>query len=258
MIQISDLTVRFNGRVVLDKITMTIERGEFVGILGPNGAGKTTLIKAILGLVKPDSGEVLIDGLPPNEYLRKRRGVVGYLPQHAIVNWDMPIRVIDAVLIENIKAFALFRSYSREEIEKANYWLSLLGMEKNLHSYIRELSGGQQQRVSLARCLINDPELLILDEPNTAIDAVYNTRLYEILRDLSKTKGITVVMVSHDIGAVSRYVDEIMCLNVKLHCHGRSDRIDFSAVLREVYGEDMDIVVHGDGCKNCILNRRTK
>ncbi len=258
MISVRDLTVSFNGKVVLDSISMTIEKGEFVGILGPNGAGKTTLLKAILGLVKPVKGKVTIDGLSVEEYLKKRRGIVGYLPQHAIVNWDLPLRVLDAVLIENIKPFGFFRRYTRKEIEKAREWLSVFGMEDRLYSYIRELSGGQQQRVSLARCLIHDPEILILDEPNTAIDAVYNVRLYEILKGLSVKNGMTIIMVSHDIGAVTRYVDKIMCLNVKLHCHEKADRVDLSRVFKEVYGEDMEMVVHGDGCVNCILNRGKK
>ncbi len=256
MIEVNDLTVEFNGRVILDNISMTIEKGEFVGILGPNGAGKTTLVKAILGLVKPARGKVLIDGMEPELYLKKRRGLIGYLPQHAIVNWNLPLKVMDAVLIESIKPFGFFRGHTESEIEKARKWLSVFGMDGEMDSYIRDLSGGQQQRVSLARCLIHDPEILILDEPNTAIDAVYNTKLYEILKELSRKHGITVVMVTHDIGAVTRYVDKIMCLNVKLHCHGRADRVDLSRVFKEVYGEDMEMVIHGDGCENCILNKR--
>lgn len=255
MISIKNLSVKFDTKVILDDICMDIKKGEFVGILGPNGAGKTTLVKSMLNLIKPTNGSITIDGLELKEYMDKKRGLIGYLPQHAIVNWNMPIRVIDAVLIEKVKPFGIFRKYKKSEMEYAMYWLEKFGIQEKVHNYIKELSGGQQQRVSLARCMIHNPEILILDEPNTAIDVVYNTRLYEILKKLSHKNKITIIMVSHDIGAVTKYVDEIMCLNVKLHCHGKSNKIDFSKVLKEVYGNDMEIVVHGKNCKNCILER---
>ncbi len=255
MIEVKNLTVAFDKKIVLDDISMKIEKGEFVGILGPNGAGKTTLVKSILGLEKPVKGSVRINGVDVNEYIKTNGTCIGYLPQYAIVNWNMPIRVIDAVLIEKIKPFGIFRKYSKQEIESVRHWLSVFGVEDKMYDYIKELSGGQQQRVSLARCMMHNPEILILDEPNTAIDAVYNTRLYGILKELSRKNSMTIIMVSHDIGAVTKYVDEIMCLNVKLHCHGKSGSINFSDVLKEVYGNDMEIVVHEDGCKNCAFNK---
>ena len=258
MITIRNLTVKFNDKIILDNISMEIEKGEFVGILGPNGAGKTTLVKTILGLIKPSNGTITIDNKSISEYMNRKSNLIGYLPQHAIVNWNMPIRVIDAVMIENIKPFGLFRKYKKDEIESVKYWLELFGVGDRMYSYIKELSGGQQQRVSLARCMIHNPELLILDEPNTAIDAVYNTKLYEILKELSIKNRMTIIMVSHDIGAVTKYVDEVMCLNVKLHCHSKANKINFSTVLREVYGDNMEVVVHGDGCENCALNRGNK
>ncbi len=254
MITVENLTVAFDNRVILDNVSMKIEKGEFVGILGPNGAGKTTLIKTILGLEKPVKGSITIDGIQAKEYINKKGSSIGYLPQHAIVNWNMPIRVIDAVLIEKIKPFGIFRRYTKEEIEEVKHWLEIFGVEDKLYEYIKDLSGGQQQRVSLARCMMHNPEILILDEPNTAIDAVYNTKLYEILKSLSKQNRMTIIMVSHDIGAVTKYVDEVMCLNVKLHCHGKANSINFSTVLKKVYGEDVEMVVHKDGCENCVFN----
>ncbi len=255
MIYINDVTVTFDKKVVLENISMKIEKGSFVGILGPNGAGKTTLVKVILGLEKPIKGKVAINGIDVKEYINKKGSSIGYLPQHAIVNWNLPIRVIDTVLIEKIKPFGIFRKYTKNEVESVRYWLSIFGVEDKIYNYIRELSGGQQQRVSLARCMIHNPEILILDEPNTAIDAVYNTKLYEILKKLSKENNITIIMVSHDIGAVTKYVDEVMCLNVKLHCHTKANNINFSTVLKEVYGNDMEIVIHKDGCENCAFNK---
>ncbi|WP_051904492.1 metal ABC transporter ATP-binding protein [Hippea jasoniae] len=251
MIEFKNLTYTISGKQILDDINFTIEKGSFVAIVGPNGAGKTTLIKILLGLLKPTEGFVKIDGKTPQEYIRENR--IGYLPQKAIVNWNMPLKVIDVVLIENLKPFGLFKRYTKEEIEKVRELLELFGIAGRINSYIKELSGGGQQRVSLARCLFHNPSLLVLDEPNTAVDAVYTTRIYEILKDLKEKKGVTVVMVTHDIGAISGYVDEIMCLNVKLHCHGSPTTIDYEQMIKSVYGENVNIIIHSEECKNCRL-----
>ncbi|AEA34005.1 metal ABC transporter ATP-binding protein [Hippea maritima] len=250
MIIAKNLTVKIGNKIILDGVSFEVKKGEFVAIIGPNGAGKTTLIKTLLGLIRPTRGDVKISGLLPDEYIKLKNGI-GYLPQKAIVNWSMPLRVLDVVLIERLKPFGLFRGYTKKDIEAAMHWLSRFGVEDKAFSYIRDLSGGQQQRVSLARCMINSPEILVLDEPNTAIDAVYNSMIYEILRDLSSQNNITIIMVTHDIGAVSAYVDEVMCLNVKLHCHGKPSTIDYSHMLKTVYGDGMNIMLHSEACKNC-------
>ncbi len=253
MIRAKDITLFRNNRKILDSINFHVNKGEFVAIIGPNGAGKTTLIKVIVGLIKPSKGKVEIDGVEPKDYIKRRRGIIGYLPQKAIVNWSMPLKVLDVVLIEKVRPFSLFRRYSKADLEKAEYWLEVFGVKDKINSYIRDLSGGEQQRVSLARCMFNDPEILILDEPNTAVDAVYNVKIYETLKKLCNERNITTIMVTHDIGAVTMYVDEVMCLNVKLHCHGSPSVINYSEMLRTVYGEGVNIVIHGEQCKNCAI-----
>ena len=251
MINIKDLTIKKGNKIVLDNINMSVEKGEFVAIVGPNGAGKTTLIKAILGLEKPFSGEIKINGYKPDDIISNKTLKISYLPQKAIVNWDMPLKVIDVVLIEHLRFFGLFRRYPKEKLKKAEYWLKVFGIEDRMNSYIKDLSGGQQQRVSLARCMVKEPDLLILDEPNTAVDAVYNFKMYETLRRLTDEKNLTIIMVSHDIGAVTTYVDKIMCLNVRLYCHGSPSSIDYSEMIKNVYGEGVEILMHGRQCKNC-------
>ncbi len=255
MIKVNGVHLEINEKPILKDISFRVEKGHFAAILGPNGAGKTTLVKIILGLLKPSKGEIKLDGIPPKEFIKKRRGIVGYLPQRAIVNWGMPLKVIDVVLIEKITPFGFFKKYKKDEIDKAIHWLEKFGMKEKMDSYIKTLSGGEQQRVSIARCLINDPELLILDEPNTGIDAVYNVKIYEIIRELCNSKKITALMVTHDIGAITKYVDEIMCMNVKLHCHGKPSKVNYAKMLKIVYGEDMNIVIHGEQCNNCILGK---
>jgi len=253
MVKAKGITLLRGNRKVLDSIDFHVKKGQFVAIIGPNGAGKTTLIKIMIGLIKPSEGTVEIDGVEPKDFIRKRRGIIGYLPQKAIVNWSMPLKVLDVVLIEKVRPFSLFKRYSKEDLEKAEYWLEVFGVREKINSYIRDLSGGEQQRVSLARCMFNDPEILILDEPNTAVDAVYNVKIYETLKRLCDERNITTIMVTHDIGSVTMYVDEVMCLNVKLHCHGSPSVINYSEMLKAVYGEGVNIVIHGEQCKNCAI-----
>lgn len=251
MITFSHIDVKFSDKFVLEDINIKIEKGKFVGILGPNGAGKTTLIKVLLGLIKPTAGVVSIYGIDPKDFIRNNKNKIGYLPQHAIVNWSMPLTALDVVLIEKIRMFSIFRKYNKDDVEKAVYWLDMLGLADKKDRYIKELSGGQQQRVSLARCLFYDPELLVLDEPNTGIDVVYNAKLYDILTEIKKSKKMTILMVSHDIGTVTKYVDEIMCLNVRLHCHNEPDKIDYGRILSDVYGKNTKVVVHKKSCEGC-------
>ncbi len=256
VIEAKNVTLVRDNKKVLENVSFDVEKGEFVAIIGPNGAGKTTLIKIVIGLLKPTGGLVKIDGAEPEKFIKRRRGIVGYLPQKAIVNWSMPLKVLDVVLIEKLSPFSFFRKYSKEDVERAEYWLEVFGIKDKINAYIRDLSGGEQQRVSLARCMFNEPEILILDEPNTAVDAVYNVKIYEILKNLCNDRNITVIMVTHDIGAVTMYVDKVMCLNVKLHCHSSPSTIDYSEMLKKVYGENVNMVIHGERCDNCVFGAK--
>ncbi len=256
IIEAKNITLVRDNKKVLEDVSFDVEKGEFIAIIGPNGAGKTTLVKIMTGLLKPSSGTIKISGVEPDNFISKRKGVVGYLPQKTIVNWSMPLKVLDVVLIEKLFPFSFFRKYSKEDIERAGYWLEVFGIKDKMHAYIKDLSGGEQQRVSLARCMFNEPEILILDEPNTAVDAVYNVKIYETLKRLCKDRNITVIMVTHDIGAVTMYVDKVMCLNVKLHCHSSPSTIDYSEMLRKVYGENVNMVIHGERCDSCVFGAK--
>ncbi len=256
MIRAQNITLVRNNKKILEDVGFDVKKGEFVAIIGPNGAGKTTLVKIVIGLLKPTDGTIKINGVEPEEFIKKRNGVIGYLPQKAIVNWSMPLKVLDVVLIEKLSPFSFFRKYSKEDVERAEYWLEVFGIKNRVNAYIRDLSGGEQQRVSLARCMFNEPEILVLDEPNTAVDAVYNVKIYETLRKLCDNRDITVIMVTHDIGAVTMYVDKVMCLNIKLHCHSSPSAINYSEMLKRVYGNNINIVIHGEKCNNCIFGVR--
>ncbi|WP_291493460.1 metal ABC transporter ATP-binding protein [Desulfurella sp.] len=249
MIEFQNVSLIYDKKLVLDNISAIIKTSEFVSIIGPNGAGKTSLIKIMLGLIKPTSGKVLIEGKDPKEYIAKNK--VSYLPQQTSINWSMPLRVIDIMLIENFKPFSVFKKPDKHVVENARLMLDRFGILDIENKYLKELSGGQKQRVELGRCLLKKPKILVLDEPNTALDAVFNEKMYNILVEEKQKNNTTIILVSHDIGAVSRFVDRIMCLNVKLHCSEKPQNIDYSKLISVLYGSDTNIVVHSNGCESC-------
>ena len=248
-IDIRHLTVRLGGREVLSDINLDLDEGKFLGIVGPNGGGKTTFLRVILGLVKPSEGEVLIMGQEPGEMVKKR--AFGYLPQHLNVDPDFPASARDVVLMGLAGRGGLFRRPSRKDIERAGEVLATMGMSGYENHIFGALSGGQQQRVSIARALVGEPGMLILDEPSTGIDVVGQEDFYHLLKGLQKKLDLSIVMVSHDIGAISSYVDEIACLSRTLHYHGNPLGAFNDEVLRELYGKSMEILMHSTLCDRC-------
>lgn len=190
MIHAKNLTVKFNDLTVLDDITFDVNKGEIVHILGPNGSGKTTLIKIILGLLKPTSGEVLIDSKK-----------VGYLPQIIKVNSNFPTTVGEVIYSGFAKQYLVMKKAQIEIIKK---WLQKMQIPDLVHKQFSELSGGQRQRVLLIRALIAKPDLLVLDEPTSALDPEFRKRFYEIMYELNKA-GMTIINITHDLD--SNFVD---------------------------------------------------
>jgi zinc transport system ATP-binding protein len=215
---IRDLWVNYNGTPALEEIHLDIPRGRFVGILGPNGAGKSTLLKVILGLVRPTRGQVTVFGSAP-ERLRGRGRVVGYLPQRPLANPLFPVSVLDVTLMGRFGRVGLLRRPGRRDREVALGSLERVGMAHLADRPIGELSGGQQQRVFIARALAVEPRLLALDEPTVSLDACAQDDLYDLVRQLQEEMGLTVLMVCHDVGAISRFVDDVICINRRVHLH---------------------------------------
>jgi zinc transport system ATP-binding protein len=248
-IEIQELTVVLNGREVLSDISLGLDEGGFLGIVGPNGGGKTTFLRVVLGLVKPTKGKVLVFGKTSKEAVKK--GFFGYLPQHLNVDADFPATTRDVVLMGLTGRAGAFRRHSREDGEKAVEMLATMGMSGYENHIFGALSGGQQQRVSIARALISDPKILILDEPSTGIDVVGQEDFYHLLKGIQKRLALSIIMVSHDIGVISAYVDEIACLNRTLHYHGNPLGAFNDEVLRELYGKSMEILMHSALCDRC-------
>lgn len=226
------------GRVpVLEAVDLEVERGAFLGVIGPNGAGKTTLLKLVLGLLEPDRGRVRVLGRSPSE----ARGRVGYVPQFARFDPDFPIRVPDLVLMGRLGRARAFRGYGEADRRSARRAMERMEIADLADRQIRELSGGQLQRALVARALAMEPDLLLLDEPAASVDTRVGQSLYGLLERLSGE--ITVILVSHDIGVISREVESVACLNRRLFYHGDEELTP--EMLEATYGAEVDLVAHG-------------
>ncbi len=220
-------------KTILKNIDLTVYKNDFIGIIGPNGGGKSTLLKIILGLLKPLNGEILYKNKTNNKVN------IGYLPQINTIDKDFPIKVIDVVLSGLMNGNA-FKRFSKQEKQKAHNLITKMGLEEYYNNPISKLSGGQMQRVYLCRAIINNPELLILDEPNTFVDKNFEKELYNHLIELNQKMAI--LLVTHDIGTISSVVKTIACVNEKLHYH-KSNII--SEEVLKTYNCPFELITHG-------------
>jgi len=237
VVGIGNVSVNYDRVLALDDVSLSINAGDFLGIIGPNGGGKTTLLKVILGLITPEQGTITVIGKPPAQ----SRPSIGYVPQHNIFDRDFPISVWDTVLMGRYGKTGLLRHYNRLDRLAAREALSDVGMLEARQRQIGWLSGGEQQRIFIARALVAEPRLLLLDEPTASVDAVAQTEFYELLSELKKR--MAVVLVSHDISAISVYVDKIACLNHQLVYHGSKEISD--EVLEATYKCPVQMIAHG-------------
>lgn len=230
-IQVTDLTVAYKDNPVLWDVDLEVPEGILMAVVGPNGAGKTTLIKAILGLIEPAAGKVLIQGAPYKE----RRRLVGYVPQRGSVDWDFPTTVIDLVMMGRYGALGWFRRPGKKERQVAMEALEKVGMSAFAERQISQLSGGQQQRVFLARALVQDASIYFMDEPFQGVDAVTERAIVALLQEL-RAVGKTVVVVHHDLQTVPEYFDWVMLINVRRVASGPVKDVFTDENLRLTYG----------------------
>lgn len=230
-VEVSDLTVAYQEKPVLWDIDLAVPSGVLMAIVGPNGAGKTTLIKAILGLVRPAAGQVLVLGRPYAE----QRSLVGYVPQRGSVDWDFPTSVLDVVMMGRYGALGWIRRPGSREKEAAMAALEKVGMADFARRQISQLSGGQQQRVFLARALAQDARLYFMDEPFQGVDATTERAIIGILREL-RAQGRTVCVVHHDLQTVPEYFDWVTLLNVRRIASGPVEEAFTRRNLRTAYG----------------------
>jgi zinc transport system ATP-binding protein len=234
-VEIKHLSIKYNEQLILRDINLCIEEKDFIAIIGPNGGGKTTLLKVILGILTPDTGVVKVFGRDP----KKSRDVIGYLPQKLVFDPNFPISVFETVLTG--RYHGLFKGYSNDDHEAVVTALREVEMLDMKDRQISKLSGGQMQRVFIARAIVREPKLLIMDEPMASIDPDMQRTFYDLMSKL-KDK-MTIVLVSHDVGAVSTHVDKIACLNQSLYYHGPVE--DSANGLEEIYHCPIELISHG-------------
>ena len=240
-ISVEGLSFSYDGPPVLRDATFSVARGEFVYVVGPNGGGKTTLLKIMLGLLRAGQGSIRIFGRRPAE-VRQR---IGYVPQHAVLDLAFPISVRGVVLMGLLGRAWQFGPFRRRDRAKAIEALEQVGLREQADRPFSRLSGGQRQRVLLARALVGDAELLLLDEPTAHVDVVVEKELFELLGRLNGRR--TVVMVTHDMGFVAPHVSSVVCVNRHVIVHPTS-KIS-GELIAEMYGADARLIRHdvGDG-----------
>ena len=229
-LDVQNLHVSYSGNQVLKDINLSIDTGKLIGIIGPNGAGKSTLIKAILGLIPIDKGEIQIDG----EALNKVRKKIAYIPQRSDIDWDFPILVKDTVLLGTYPRLGLFNRPTKKDKDLAMECLVKVGMEDYANSQIGQLSGGQQQRVFVARALAQNAETFFLDEPFVGIDVSSEEIIINILREL-RDEGKTVFVIHHDLTKVKDYFDDLILINKELIGSGSVDLIFKPKLMEAAY-----------------------
>ena len=235
LITLRDVTFGYDGAPALLDINLTIHERDFLAIIGPNGSGKTTLVKVALGLLKPTSGTVELFGRSLGQF--GDWGKIGYIPQKAThIDPFFPASAEEVVAMALRSAGLVSGREARERVLRA---LGEVGMAEVRKWPIGRLSGGQQQRVFIARALVTSPRVLVLDEPTTGVDAVTQTAFYDLLDRLNKREGLTIVLITHDIGIVNKHVTRVACLNQRLVYHGSHEEFCRSAVFR-------DMVIRGD------------
>jgi zinc transport system ATP-binding protein len=217
ILEIKHVDFAYNGEPVLQDINLEIHQGDFTAMIGPNGGGKTTLLKLILGLVKPGKGDIRVLGRSPEQ----ASPGIGYVPQDVHINRKFPITALDVVLMGKLDPQKRWVRKSASNRQDAIAALERLDMDRYANKKIGELSGGQRQRVFIARALVTQPELLLLDEPTASIDTRGQAEFFSLLKDLNT--DITIFVVSHDLLVISRYVKSVACVNQKLHYHAQAE-----------------------------------
>jgi zinc transport system ATP-binding protein len=248
VVKIKNVFFRYDKELVLEDVNLDIYKGDYLGIVGPNGSAKSTLLKLMLGILKPERGSIWLLGEDIQHF--SRWSEIGYVPQHVRnFNFAFPATVEEVVAANLYSRIGLFRSIKKEHLEKVYDTLKIVGLENRRKELMGNLSGGQQQRIFIARALVNDPEIIFLDEPTVGIDIKSQEEFYRLLKLFNEEMGITIVMVSHDIGAINNNVNRVACMGDKKLIPHEGENIPFHKLLAQLYGNEMNILIHQHGKK---------
>lgn len=236
VIDIDNVSYKYGDVPVLEDISLKIIEDEFIGIIGPNASGKSTLLKLILGLIKPSKGKITV----LHSEVKNLCSRVGYVPQHITFSRDFPVTVKEVVMMGHIRNSSKFYSYTEPEKESARQAMQTLEIDSIAKRQVGSLSGGQLQRVLIARALVCQPEILILDEPTANVDIKMEEDIFGLLKNYSE--HMTIIVVSHDIAFISGYVDRVACLNRTLVCHN-TESIS-GKMIEELYEAPVKMIHH--------------
>jgi len=233
LVELREVSCAYERDEVITGIDLSIDAGEFVGVVGPSGSGKTTLLRTIAGSVQPVGGRVQ----------RRARLRVAYVPQVETINWSFPVTVQECVLMARVNGRRLPWASGAEKHAAAEV-LARLGIEELGGRHIRELSGGQQQRVFIARALLGEPELLLMDEPTSGVDVRLRHEILHVLEELND-EGLAIVLTTHDLNGIAAHLPRLVCLNRTVIGDGSAGEVLTPDVLERTYGATMEVLEHG-------------
>lgn len=243
LISVDAVDFGYGSTLVLCGISFEIKKGDFLALLGPNGSGKTTLIKLILGILPLTKGKIELFGQKIKEFSQWEK--LGYVPQNAThIDSLFPACVKEVVAMGLLSGKSFPRLVSKKDSILIDQALEKVEMEDFKNKRIGELSGGQQQRIFIARAIVNQPQILFLDEPTTGVDATMQTHFYDMLNLLNKHHRITIVLITHDIGVVSKYVTKVACVNQRLIFHGSHEEFCQSSMVLEFLKGEHHLISH--------------
>jgi manganese/zinc/iron transport system ATP- binding protein len=236
-LSIHDLTVAYHTKPVVWDVDLDVPAGKLVGVVGPNGAGKSTLIKAVMDLIPRASGRILIFGKP----FKKQRRRVGYVPQRESVDWDFPVSALDVVTMGTYGRIGWCMPVRKAHKDRALAAMERVGIADLAHRQISQLSGVQQQRTFLARALVQEADLYLMDEPFAAVDAATEKAIVRVLQDL-RAAGKTCLVVHHDLQTVEEYFDQVLLLNMRVVAFGPTETTFTKENLHKTYGGKLTLL----------------
>jgi len=230
-ILLEGVSASYDHQPALAQVSFQVPQGSFAALIGPNGAGKSTLLRVLLGLLDPDAGRVEVFGRPPGDAAVG----IGYVPQRVVIPRGFPITVLDVVLMGRYGLLGPGRRPRRLDRARAREALAQVQMEETARRRFQDLSGGQQQRVLIARALVGEPRLLLLDEPTAGLDSGARARFYALVCDLQHAGGLTLLVATHDLDVVGEHADELVLLDREVLMEGPPDEVLHSGVLARAY-----------------------
>lgn len=242
-IELNNVSFSYDHTPVIENLSFTVRKGEYLGIIGPNGGGKTTLIKVILGLLHPTDGTVMLFGKDRHDFKEKHR--IGYVPQRVTQSdKNFPATVLEVVRTGRTARLGFFERFTKEDNEAVEHAMKISGIAKYRDTLVGDLSGGERQRVFIARALASEPDVLILDEPTVGVDIGAQKTFYDFLATLNREQRLTILFISHDVDVVSQETKTVLCLNHTLVCHGLPKDLLSEHILERLYGKHSKVVPH--------------